>query len=109
MGKMLYGDADIDIDFDDRALAHIQIVIGAKLRRGESFFFSWKDAVEVGDGRSSIWIDRAIPLYFKYSGGRPPQINREWLEILTARAHSGQGLVFTPEPGGATTTPKGHV
>jgi hypothetical protein len=109
MGKLLYGDADIEIDFDDRALAHLQIVIGSKLRRGESFFFSWKDHIDVGDGRSSIWIDRAIPMYFKYSGGKNPLINRGWLEALTNSANSGQGLVFTPEPGGATPPPKGHV
>lgn len=32
MGKLLYGDSEIDIEFDDRALTHIQIVVGAKLR-----------------------------------------------------------------------------
>lgn len=109
MGKLLYGDSEIDIEFEDRALTHIQIVVGAKLRRGESFFFSWKDDIEVGDGRSSIWLDRGIPLYFKYSGGKVPTINREWIEILSSSANSGQGLVFTTEPGVPTPAPKGHV
>ncbi|SMQ74980.1 hypothetical protein [Agreia sp. VKM Ac-1783] len=45
MGKLIYGDAEIEIEFDDRALTHVQLVLGSKLRRGESFFFSWKDAV----------------------------------------------------------------
>jgi hypothetical protein len=109
VGKLLYGSAEIEIDFDDRALTHVQLVIASKLRRGESFFFSWKDDVTVGSGRSSIWMDRAIPLYFKYSGGTHPAINREWLDILTASANSGQGLVFVPEPGGITAAPKAHV
>lgn len=109
MGKMLYGDSDIEVEFDDRALTHLQIVIGSKLRRGESFFFSWNDDPAIGGGRSSIWIDRAIPLYFKYYGGKNPTINREWLAVLTDSANSGQGLVFSPEPGGLTPPPKTHV
>jgi hypothetical protein len=112
MGKLVYGDSDIDIDIDDRSLAHLQIVIGNKLRRGESFFFSWKDDPAVGDGRSAIWLDRGIPLYFKFSGGRAPLINREWIEALTSSANSGTGLVFTEEPGqtGAQTSSlRGHV
>lgn len=112
MGKLVYGDSDIDIDIDDRALAHLQIVIGTKLRRGESFFFSWKDDPMVGDGRSSIWMDRAIPLYFKFAGGRAPAINRAWIDALNESANSGTGLIFTDEPGtqsGQTNPPRGHI
>jgi hypothetical protein len=109
MGKIIYGDSDIEIEFDDRSLTHVQLVIGAKLRRGESFFFSWKDDPAVGDGRSSIWLDRAIPLYFKFFGGKNPTINREWLTILNDSANSGQGLIFTSEPGGTTPPPRTHV
>ena len=29
MGKLLYGDSDIEIEFDDRALTHLQSVIGS--------------------------------------------------------------------------------
>ena len=47
----------MEIQFDDRVLAHVQIVMSAKLRRGENFFFSWRDSPAVGDGRSAIWID----------------------------------------------------
>ena len=109
MGKLLYGDSDIEIEFDDRALTHLQIVIGSKLRRGESFFFSWKDDPAIGDGRSSIWLDKPIPLYFKFFGGKMPTLNREWLEILTSSANSGQGLIFSEEPNGSTNPPRGHV
>ncbi|KFF58097.1 ATP-dependent DNA ligase, partial [Cryobacterium sp. MLB-32] len=42
MGKLTY-DSSLTADFDDRVLAHIQLVIGTKLRRGESFYFSWRD------------------------------------------------------------------
>lgn len=98
MGKILYGDAGTSIDFDDRDMAHIQIVVGAKLRRRESFFFSWTDDPATGGGRSSIWMDASIPLYFKYFGSKTPSINREWLELLTLSANSAQGMHFMKEP-----------
>ena len=52
---------------------------------GASFFFTWREDPSVGDGRSSIWIDAAIPLYFKYYGSKAPTINREWLERASQR------------------------
>ena len=109
MGKILYGDSGIEVVFDDRAMAHLQLVIGAKLRRNESFFFSWKDDISVGDGRSSIWLSSSIPLYFRYSGSKPVSINREWLEILTQSANSTVGLQFSAEPNGQTNLPKSQV
>ncbi|MBC7725213.1 MAG: ATP-dependent DNA ligase [Burkholderiaceae bacterium] len=78
---------------------HLQIVITAKLRRRESFVFSWSDSVEVGSGRSTIWLDPSSTLYYRYFGSRIPSINREWIEALMASANSAGGLYFTPEPG----------
>ena len=103
MGALIYGDANIEVQFDDRVLVHLQLAIGAKLRRKESFFFSWRDDPKVGDGRSAIWVDPSIPLYFKYSGGRPPTINRDWLDLMSNGANSPHGLVLMdePEPNGA--------
>jgi hypothetical protein len=110
MGKLLYSDSDIEIEFDDRALAHLQIVIGAKLRRRESFFFTWKDDPAAGGGRSSIWLDSNIPLYFRFFGGRNMTINREWLTLLNDSANSGAGLVFIPEPGELhPVLPRAHI
>lgn len=97
VGKLLYGSSGVEIGFDDRVLAHLQVVIGAKLRRGESFYFSWRDDPNVGDGRSTIWLSDSIPLYFKYSGGKMPSLNREWLENLVASSNSGQGLQLSDE------------
>jgi hypothetical protein len=111
MGKLIYADAELDIDIDDRPLAHLQIVIASKLRRGESFFFSWKDDPSAGGGRSAIWLDRSIPLYFKYSGSRAPAINRQWVAELLI-ANGSLGMVFTDEPNsmsGATPRPRGHL
>jgi hypothetical protein len=97
MGKLHY-DSALTVDFDDRVLAHLQIVIGAKLRRGESFYFSWKDDPAVGDGRSTIWLAPNIPLHYKYFGSRLPSLNREWILALSASSNSASGLQIVPEP-----------
>jgi hypothetical protein len=97
MGKLIY-DSTLTVDFEDRVLAHLHLVIGAKLRRNESFFFSWKDDPQNGDGRTVIWIYPTAPVVFKFYGGRPPVINRHWVEALMLTANSAQGLQLIPEP-----------
>ena len=109
LGKLLYGDSAREIEFDDRVLAHLQIVIGARLRRHECFFFSWKDDPVVGNGRSSIWIAPSIPLFFKFSALARPTINREWLEELTVSSNNAQGLYLSSEPGEDTPAPRSRV
>ncbi|WP_130176876.1 ATP-dependent DNA ligase [Cryobacterium sp. SO1] len=96
MGKLVYN--SVVVDFDDRALVHLQIVIGSKLRRGESFFLSWHEPPTGGSGRASLWLHPSIPLHFKYVEGEAPSINRAWIDALTASANSGQGLVLSTEP-----------
>jgi hypothetical protein len=98
MGTLTY-DSTLSADFDDRTLAHLQIVIGAKLRRNEAFYFSWKDDVSIGDGRSVIWIHPTIPLAFKFSGSRAPTIDREWVDEMLLLANTPAGLRITNEPG----------
>jgi hypothetical protein len=98
MGSLLYGNNGTAVEFDDRALMHLQIVITGKLRRRESFLFSWTDSAALGSGRSSVWLDPSIPLLYRYRGNRVPSINRAWIDAMTASANSGSGLLFTIEP-----------
>ncbi len=98
MGKFTY-DSTMTVDFDDRVLAHLQVVISAKLRRGESFMFTWKDDPSVGNGRTSIWLAPTLPLGFKYFGSRTPSLNPAWVEALMLAANSSGGLRVVPEPG----------
>jgi hypothetical protein len=109
LGKLLYGDSGREIEFDDRTLAHLQVVISAKLRRHECFFFSWKDDPVVGNGRSSIWLATSIPLFFKFSSVERPPINRDWLEQLTVSSNSSQGMFLSSEPGADTPAPRSRV
>ena len=98
MGSLVYGSKNMEVSFDDRALMHLQIVITAKLRRGESFIFSWINSAEAGSGRSSIWLDPSSTLLYRFSGSRTPAINRGWIETLMLSANSPGGLFFTSEP-----------
>ncbi len=109
LGKLLYGNSGLEIEFDDRVLAHLQVVIGTKMRRRESFFFSWRDDPALGDGRSSIWIETSIPLYFRFETPERHQLNREWLEQLTQSANQTQGMYLTTEPGQDIAPPKSPV
>jgi hypothetical protein len=95
MGTLSYD--RVVVEFDDRTLTHLQVVIVQKLRRGESFLFSWRNAIEVGDGRSSAWLNPAIPLYFRFTGGHAPSLNPDWIAQLTRSANSSQGLIATSE------------
>ncbi|WP_104082981.1 ATP-dependent DNA ligase [Cryobacterium sp. Y11] len=98
MGTLLYGNQGIVINFDDRALTHLQIVISTKLRRRESFIFTWSDSADEGSGRSAIWLDPTSTLHYRYFGSRTPAINREWIEALMLSANSTGGLVLIAEP-----------
>ena len=105
MGTLVYGSRTLEVAFDDRALLHLKIVVATKLGRGESFMFSWKDDPAIGDGRSTAWIDRSIPLYFRFSGSTIPAVNQRWLDELLTSANSGTGLILTPEPAPGTGRP----
>jgi hypothetical protein len=99
MGKLIYADVH-EYEFDDRVLAHLQIVMGLKLRRREGFYFTFQN-----DGMQTLWIDPSTPLYFKYLGGRMPAINRAWLQVLSDSAATSRGLVLTNEPDGSKLGP----
>lgn len=98
MGKLIYGPGGHEYEVEDRALAHLQMVILAKLRRGESFPFTWWPERDAGHGRVTMWIFPAQQVQFLYFGGKFPEINRRWVEDLMNSANSGPGLRLLPEP-----------
>jgi hypothetical protein len=104
MGKFIY-DSTLTVDFEDRVLAHLHLVIGTKIRRGQSFFFSWKDDPRNGDGRSIVWIYPTAPIVFKFYGSRHPAINPHWIDVLLLTANASSGLQLVPEPPDPSTHP----
>ncbi|MGG7463599.1 MULTISPECIES: hypothetical protein [unclassified Plantibacter] len=96
MGYLVYG-AGAEYEIEDRALAHLKVVIGSKLRRQEGFFMSWVNEPDQGSGRVSIWLSPSIPLQFRFFGSRAPELNRAWLEVLADTSHTPRGLQLIPE------------
>lgn len=97
MGKLFYGAARYEVEFEDRVLAHLQLVMAGKLRRSEAFLLSWTTPPERGSGRSAIWVHPSTDLHFQFSGSGRPSVNREWLERLAILANTASGLYVTPE------------
>ena len=97
MGTLTYGGSRIQ--FDDRLLVHLQVVIIQRFRRGEGFAMSWVRSVAIGSGRSTVWLSPSLPVVFDFAGSRAPSINPEWLRRLTDTASSGTGLIVTNEDG----------
>lgn len=96
MGFLTYGGSQ-EYEFDDRVLAHLKVAITMKLRRQESFLMSWVNPAERGGGRVSIWLTPSIPLAFRFSGSRPPQLNKAWLEVLNELSNTPRGLIVVSE------------
>jgi len=97
VGTLFYGADRLPVEFDDRSLSHLQLVMTAKLRRSEGFLLSWTSAGGKAGERSMVWIHPATDLQFQFRDGRPPRINREWIEQLVLLANTAAGLHVTEE------------
>ena len=97
MATLHYGLSHDAVHIEDRALAHLKIVIATKLRRNECFTLSWKHPEGEPVGRSTIWIHPSIPLRFTFDEPEPPQINVEWIEKLMHSANSTGGIMLVDE------------
>ena len=93
MGQFVYDDGR-PIDVDDRTLAHLQVVIIDKLRRGESFSLSLSDGKQL----AMMWLSPFTPLQFVYQGSRSARLNRAWIEELATHAGVSGVLNLSPEP-----------
>jgi hypothetical protein len=86
------------IEMDDRTLAHVRSAMFAKLRRGESFSFSWERTPAEGSGRNAVWIDVDTPLSFEFFERQEGELNGAWIAELVRAANTPGGLVLSPEP-----------
>ena len=97
VGTIYYGSSAVPIHIEDRALAHLKVVIATKLRRSESFTLSWRHPDDQPRGRSTIWLHPSIPLRFVFDEPEPPELSREWLEELASSANSSGGISLVAE------------
>ncbi|CAH0144002.1 hypothetical protein SRABI76_00617 [Microbacterium oxydans] len=97
MGSLYYGNDDEPIQVEDRALAHLKVVIATKLRRNESFTLSWRHLDSDPAGRSTIWLHPSIPLRFVFQEPETPELSRSWIEALAHSANSSGGITLIEE------------
>jgi hypothetical protein len=97
VGTMYYGGSATPIHIEDRALAHLKVVIATKLRRNESFTVSWQHPVDQPRGRSTIWLHPSIPLRFVFDDPEPAALSQRWIEELAHSSHSTGGIMLLAE------------
>lgn len=95
MGTLHYGAPAATFSIDDRTLAHLELVIFAKLRRQENLSFSHTD--ESSGRRQAVWISPTSVVRFEYDGPMP-EISKPWLQALVDTANSPGGLKIVAEP-----------
>lgn len=97
MGRLLYGASADPILIEDRALAHLKVVIATKLRRHESFTLTWIHKDGEAPGRSTSWLHPSIPLRFVFDETESPELNRVWVETLMHTLSSTGGICLVDE------------
>lgn len=97
VGTLYYGGSAMPIHIEDRALAHLKVVIATKLRRGESFTVTWEHPADQPRGRSTIWLHESIPMRFVFDEPDAPELSRTWIEELSNSANSSGGITLVAE------------
>lgn len=101
MGWFVYAEGPNEsYRLDDRVVAHLELAIGVKLRRNESFAFTLVgDDIPAGRGRHVFWMHPAVAVQFQYDGDRSTiAVNPTWVEALVAAASDDHGLRIVAEP-----------
>jgi len=88
-----YNSSRPPIEVDDETLAHVKIVIGTKLRRLESFMMTWP-ADKKRSGRTTVWMNPAIPLVFEFDSNDVLSIAPSRIERMMGRLNSRGELVL---------------
>lgn len=92
MGHLFYGTSTEPIRIPDRLLSHLKVVMTTKLRRSESFTLSWTH-VDGTPGRSTLWLQPAIPMRFVFDSAEPETLDASTLKNMADMANSSAGLV----------------
>lgn len=93
MGKLFYGSDPQPVEMDDRLLQYVQTLVATKLRRSESFTLTWTDRDSTA-GRTTLWIQPAIPMRFRYTTDTPARLSGAYLRQLADQAALSAGLVI---------------
>ena len=89
VGRIIYSDNKSSVDVEDRLLAHLQVAVTTKLRRGESFTITFPHTAA---GHLCWWIAPGVPVMFHMFGTHRPRLSRALLERLMTEASGPDGL-----------------
>ncbi|MFK4114224.1 hypothetical protein ACI2K6_06325 [Microbacterium sp. NPDC006705] len=90
MGELRYGSDLIAVAMPDDILAHLQLVVAAKLGAGEGFTVSWRHSD--GQGRSTLWLERSIPLRFDFASPHPVATDPRRVRAMLTEAAAVTGV-----------------
>ena len=91
MGTLYYGSTRLALRVDDRILAHLRVVVTAKLRRGESFAISWTDPDRPDQARESVWVHPGADLMYVLDGPAAV-VDHALLGSMSAAAYVARGI-----------------
>ena len=94
MGYLYYGTDPQPTEIPDRILAHLRVVATTKLRRGESFTLTLRHPEGAAAGRTTIWMQPAIPLRFVFDRPESDAIDPAILKQFAESANSSAGLLI---------------
>ncbi|WP_193596880.1 hypothetical protein [Microbacterium sp. YJN-G] len=97
MGQLFYGNNPEPIIIEDRALAHLKVVVATKLRRNESFTLSWRHPADDAPGRTTLWLHPSIPLRFIFEHPEPPELSAQWITRMAQSASTSGGITLLEE------------
>lgn len=100
MGYLHIGQTGFVTAIDDRALAHLKVVVLSALRKDQRLSLTLSRGTAEGGGRETFWIHPGTDLRFSFLGGRPPRLNPSWLRIMVASCQADTGLYIMDEPAG---------
>jgi hypothetical protein len=92
LGTLHYGGSRASIRMDDRALAHLQVVITTKLRRNEGFLVQWERPRKGGSSRGGFWVHPSCDLAYEYDGEQNPGLDPEELDRMMLAASGTHGV-----------------
>ncbi|MCS5732437.1 DUF7882 family protein [Herbiconiux daphne] len=98
MGYLYIGPTGFMTQIDDRALAHLKVIILTELRNGRGVALSLRHEPAEGSGRETFWVHPGTDVRFQFLGGRAPRLNHTWLRAMADSCTSGTGLYIMNEP-----------
>src|SRR5690554_5217114 len=97
MGKLIISTV-MELEIEDRTLAHVREIVLSKLGKQESFLINWHPTQAINNfQRFSFWLNPGIPLQFIFYGSKEPELNQRWLDALEETCHSIRGLEILEE------------